>query len=547
MSSFARKKIINQDTVGDDDDAMPTRPNGHYIITNGSIPTSPTPLSPPYSLTVEPDSPELFRTKSYDEILFDIRKISPEKIAAQMTLLDLPLFMAIQMEEFRGCGWTKKDKLRLAPNIVAFTKKFNHTSFWVVQGILKEPILRVRAEILTQFIKIAKKLLDLNNIHSLKAVVSALQCRAIFRLTQTWKCVHKKDKAVYERLQDFVSERDNWRQMREHMDAARLPCIPHLGPYLTDLTYIHALPDKVAKKASRQMETVLNMIAYCQNSSYDDLSPEVHIQKYLRHTRYIDELLKFFEEEQYQLSLQREPDLVQLRRATPTTTATARPSPALRTSKSHEDLLTPFASAATRDSAPSDPTHSSEKIWTPQPQQRARALRHTLGDASSEEIKKESVRLSAILNDEEDPSGDIQITVYNSPAPTTKGRSFTLPREGEHSGEWRPPFHPAPSSSSSSSSSATSSRTNVRGSETAGTPVKETVMQPPPSAPPVMGRSPRESPAQWHRRHRKSFSVGTNVLAVFGIGKNAKQSTASSSRYANYYIPTLFPHSFETE
>ena len=50
MSSFARKKIINQDTVGDDSGAMPTRPNGHYIISNGSIPASPTPLSPPYSL-----------------------------------------------------------------------------------------------------------------------------------------------------------------------------------------------------------------------------------------------------------------------------------------------------------------------------------------------------------------------------------------------------------------------------------------------------------------------------------------------------------------
>lgn len=209
------------------------------------------------------------------------------------------------------------------------------------------------------------------------------------------------------------------------------------------------------------------------------------------------------------LSLKREPDLVQLRRATPTSTP-IRPS-ALRTSKSHEDLLTPFTSAATRDSAPSDPTLSSGKVWTPQPQTRSRVLRHTLGDASSEEIKKESVRLSAILNDDEDLSGDIQVTVYHSPAPSTKGRSFTLPREGGYSGEWPPhdSFHPAPSSSSSTSSSATSSRTNVRGQESAGTPVKETVTQPPPSAPPVMGRSPRESPAQWHRRHRKSFSVGT--------------------------------------
>ena len=97
MSNFARKKITNQDTVCDDE-ATPTGPNGHYVISNGSIPTSPTPLSPPHrpvSLNLvtmtspeytplqleEPDSPEFYRTKSYDEVLFDIRKIHPEKIA----------------------------------------------------------------------------------------------------------------------------------------------------------------------------------------------------------------------------------------------------------------------------------------------------------------------------------------------------------------------------------------------------------------------------------------------------------------------------------
>ena len=183
-----------------------------------------------------------------------------------------------------------------------------------------------------------------------------------------------------------------------------------------------------------------------------------------------------------------------------------RPPSTLRTSKSHEDLLTPFSSG-TRDPTSLEPSNPSGKMWTPQPQHRTLSMRHTVGDSNGDEIEQRAVRLSAILNDEM-LAGDIQVKVDSSPEVDVKQWSHTLPSGSFLSEDLSPrvPFQPA---SSSSSSSAASSRTNVRGPETVGTPVVEVLKQPPPSAPPVVGRKPNDSPSQWTRRHRKSFSVGT--------------------------------------
>ncbi|XP_067339305.1 ras-specific guanine nucleotide-releasing factor RalGPS1-like isoform X3 [Channa argus] len=229
------------------------------------------------------DGPCVDYAKSYDAVVFDVLKVTPEEFASQITLMDAPVFKAIQPEELASCGWHRKEKHSLAPNVVAFTRRFNQVSFWLVREILTAQTLKIRAEILSHCVKIAK-------------------------------LISRKDKATFEKLNYLTSKEENYTRMREYIRSLKMvPCIPYLGIYLLDIIYIdsaYPASDSIIETEQRtnQMNNLLRIISDLQMScKYDHLVTLPHVQKYLLSVRYIEELQKFVEDDNFKLSLKIEP------------------------------------------------------------------------------------------------------------------------------------------------------------------------------------------------------------------------------------------------
>jgi len=247
--------------------------------------------------------------------IVDPLAVPAEDLASQLTLIDLPVFRAIAAEEFLTCAWNKKNKREVAPNIVAFTRRFNHVSFWTVQEILRHEDARSRTETMSHFIKVAKKLHELNNLHSEFAVLSGLQSAPIYRLSKTWVGLNRSTKQTFDKLVDLFSERDNFCRLRDHMNSTALkhsPCIPYLGLYLTDLMFVDIAHPSKGELESQQrqfkMNNILRLVSELQQSCYVNLSAIPAVQSYLSSIRYIEELQKFLEDDHFKLSVRLEPN-----------------------------------------------------------------------------------------------------------------------------------------------------------------------------------------------------------------------------------------------
>ena len=180
---------------------------------------------------------------------------------------------------------------------------------WVVYEIVSEQDLSARARILSRFLNVASSCLALNDFNALFSVMSGINSATIHRLKKTWEAIPRKHVELYEKLDKYMSTDADFRAMRVAVRNCTPPCVPFIGIYLTDLTFIQEeAPDFVMKEDAklinfakcRKFASVIRDIQTYQNTGYN-------LEQYDELRTLLLNLPDYDDKEMYSMSLLREP------------------------------------------------------------------------------------------------------------------------------------------------------------------------------------------------------------------------------------------------
>jgi len=164
--------------------------------------------------------------------------VDPLEMARQLTLLESTLFRAIRPHEFLNQNWGKPGREFNSPNILIMIEWFNKVSLWAATTMVLANDNRDRVQIIKKWIDVAEECRKLNNLNSVMELLGGLRMAAVSRLKKSWDNIDAKHLAVFKKLEDLMSSLQNYKQYRETMNQSVPPCIPYLGIYLRDLTFI---------------------------------------------------------------------------------------------------------------------------------------------------------------------------------------------------------------------------------------------------------------------------------------------------------------------
>ncbi|KAL8930148.1 MAG: hypothetical protein Q9208_000765 [Pyrenodesmia sp. 3 TL-2023] len=245
--------------------------------TNTSIATYVAPDTPLPPATISKNQLTLLRNWKHNGATISILDFDPLELARQFTLKVSQIFCSILPEELLATEWTKKSS-SMAVNVRAMSRLSTDLANLVADSILQLEDAKKRAVVIKQWVKIAKKCLRLENYDSLMAIICSLNSSTILRLKRTWDQISSKTKTKLEELKGVVEISRNYAALRQRLQNTVPPCLPFVGTYLTDLTFVD-----VGNQTTRQL---------CIES--DDTSvPVINFGKHMKTAKIISELQRF--------------------------------------------------------------------------------------------------------------------------------------------------------------------------------------------------------------------------------------------------------------
>lgn len=127
---------------------------------------------------------------------------------------------------------------------------------------------------------------ELNNFNSLFAIYCGLSANPIHRLRRTKELLSSKYHKLFEGFKELFKQDKNSRNFRRVLQTTLTPCIPHLGIFLSDLTFIEdGNPDEMHNminfhKRCRLAERI-RWIKQYQQEGYQ-LAPVPVVQDYFK-------------------------------------------------------------------------------------------------------------------------------------------------------------------------------------------------------------------------------------------------------------------------
>ncbi|KAK4610562.1 Ras guanine nucleotide exchange factor A [Fulvia fulva] len=163
----------------------------------------------------------------------------PKEIARQITLLVMKEYCEIRPEELLSMDWTRPNTKR-AKNVRNMCQLNTDLSHLVNDSILAPEDPKKRAKTIKQWARIGTACLELSNYDCVMAIMCSIHSSVIQRLKKTWDLVKKPIKAELDALDKVVDMSKNYSMLRKRLESPTAPCLPFLGVYLTDLTFVLA-------------------------------------------------------------------------------------------------------------------------------------------------------------------------------------------------------------------------------------------------------------------------------------------------------------------